>query len=81
MSGLAYFFKPKISATDSGSSTTEKRPGRRPKSTKPSEIPIKIEEKDVQPMETEKPIPETNTVKEEQLDTPSTSNGTSEKNR
>jgi hypothetical protein len=71
MSGLAYFFKPKISATDSGSSTTEKRPGRRSKPTKSSEIPIPIE-KNVQPMETEEHIPETKIINEDQPDNPPT---------
>jgi len=65
MSGIAYFFKPKISANDSASSTTEKRPGRRSKSTKSSEIPLPIEQ-NVQPMETEEPISETKIIHEEQ---------------
>lgn len=62
MSGLAYFFKPKISGNDSNSSTTEKRSGRRSKSTKPLEVSVPVE-KDVQPAETpEEPVPETKIV-------------------
>lgn len=88
MSGIAYFFKPKISANDSASSssTTEKRPGRRSKSTKSSEIPVTTE-KPIEPMETNDPPPppppppaaETNTIQEieeeqqpQQLETPPT---------
>ena len=79
MSGVAYFFKPKISSNDSGSSssttTNEKRPGRRSKAVKSSETT----EKTIQPMETEAPpppplpppsIPETNTIPSEQTETP-----------
>jgi outer membrane biosynthesis protein TonB len=56
MSGLAYFFKPKINPTDSNTSgaTTEKRSGRRSKSTKPAEIV----EKPPAPVETVEPVPE-----------------------
>ncbi|CAF3304943.1 unnamed protein product [Rotaria socialis] len=64
MSGIAYFFKPKISGADSASSTTEKRPGRRSKAVKSSETPIAIE-KNVQPMETNDPLPETKIITEE----------------
>lgn len=65
MSGLAYFFKPKISSNDSNSSTTEKRSGRRSKSNKPLEVAVPAE-KDVQPTEIiEEPIPETKIVPEE----------------
>jgi hypothetical protein len=67
MSGLAYFFKPKISANDSASSTTEKRPGRRSKSAKTSELPpVTIEKNVVEPMETNDPLPETSIIHEEQ---------------
>lgn len=64
MSGIAYFFKPKISTTDSTSSTTEKRPGRRSKSIKSSEIPL-IVDKNVQPMETDDLAPETKVTNED----------------
>jgi len=37
MSGIAYFFKPKITGGDSSSATTEKRPGRRSKASKSAE--------------------------------------------
>lgn len=67
MSGIAYFFKPKISANDSASSATEKRPGRRSKSIKSTEIPVTNEKTVVEPMETsEPPIPETSIVQEEE---------------
>jgi hypothetical protein len=72
MSGIAYFFKPKISANDSASSTTDKRPGRRSKLTKPTETPPAPIEKEVQPMETEDPVPETKIVHEEQPENPPT---------
>lgn len=72
MSGIAYFFKPKISATDSTSSTTEKRPGRRSKAVKSTEISTNIE-KNVEPMETnEQPIPEAKIIPEEQTENPPT---------
>jgi hypothetical protein len=71
MSGIAYFFKPKISANDSASSSTEKRPGRRSKSAKSLEIPVTID-KNVQPMEIDEPIPETKIIKEEQPENPPT---------
>jgi hypothetical protein len=71
MSGIAYFFKPKISANDSASSTTDKRPGRRSKSAKPSETPVPIKT-EVQPMETEDPVPETKIIYDEQPDNPPT---------
>ncbi|CAF3781391.1 unnamed protein product [Rotaria magnacalcarata] len=64
MSGIAYFFKPKISGADSTASTTEKRPGRRSKAVKSSETPIAIEN-NVQPMETNEPLPETKIITEE----------------
>ncbi len=71
MSGLAYFFKPKISGTDSTTSATEKRPGRRSKAVKSSEIPLATES-NVQLMETEEPLPETSIIQEEQAETPPT---------
>ena len=62
MSGVAYFFKPKITANDSNSSsTTEKRPARRTKHVKSSEIPIP-NELEPQPMEAEAPLPETKII-------------------
>ena len=66
MSGLAYFFKPKIIATDSASSTTEKRPGRRSKLTKSSEALISPE-KSVQPIEKSDPVIGTNVSNEDQV--------------
>ncbi|CAF3333881.1 unnamed protein product [Rotaria sp. Silwood1] len=72
MSGIAYFFKPKISATDTASSTTEKRPGRRSKSTKSSETPIIIE-KNVQTLEpTDESPTETKIIHDEQTENPQT---------
>ncbi|CAF0849290.1 unnamed protein product [Rotaria sordida] len=68
MSGIAYFFKPKISATDSSSSTTEKRPGRRSKSTKSSETPIIIE-KNIESIEpTNESLTETKIINDEQIE-------------
>lgn len=72
MSGIAYFFKPKISATDSTSSTTEKRPGRRSKSTKSSETPTITVEKPIETMETETPPAEPKILVEEQTENPPT---------
>jgi hypothetical protein len=75
MSGLAYFFKPKINATDSASSstaTTEKRPGRKSKATKPLEILVAIE-KPIQQMEIDdNNIPEMKIINEEQPENPPT---------
>ncbi|UJR26076.1 hypothetical protein I4U23_007422 [Adineta vaga] len=70
MSGLAYFFKPKISATDSAStSSTEKRAGRRSKASKSSEIPVTVE-KPVESMQTDDNIPETKIILEEEEQPP-----------
>jgi hypothetical protein len=73
MSGIAYFFKPKINANDSASSSTsEKRPGRRSKSIKSSETPITIEKNVVEPMETNDTITESKLINEDQPENPPT---------
>lgn len=76
MSGLAYFFKPKITGADStssaaSSSSADKRPGRRSKASKSSETPATVE-KDDEPMETNDPPAEPPTVAEPQSDNPPT---------
>ncbi|CAF3705373.1 unnamed protein product [Adineta steineri] len=72
MAGIAYFFKPKISAADSTTpSSTEKRPGRRSKTIKSSETPLIIE-KPVESMETDDNVTETKIINEDPLDNPPT---------
>ena len=68
MSGLAYFFKPKINPTESTSSATtaEKRSGRRSKSSKSAEIV----EKPPTPVEAVEASPEVKPMAEEQVENP-----------